>query len=113
MGLADFYNQNGCTDVESKIKALEKRMCKHPFNGMDRTKRLMLLEKEYCKMGSYHQEVKKTASKNDFKDAYAEMMENQESAYNQAGEIDPATMGRMALFNSVQFYGKEYYTPRR
>ena len=111
MGLADFYNQNGCSDIPSKIKALEKRMCQHPFNGMDKKKRLMLLEKEYCKMGSYHQEVNSAANASNFKDIYDQMLTNTESSYNKV-EITPEEMRAQSINDAMQIYGREYYSPR-
>jgi hypothetical protein len=117
MGLADFYHQNGCTDIESKITALEKRLKQHPWVNMDRKKRLMMLEKEYCKLGAYHQKVaQEKPSKNKYADIYAQMQNNQNSAYNKYKDLPPEQIQQMQAQEMIrsrfQFYGKEYYTPR-
>lgn len=64
-------------------------------------------------MGSYHNEVKQEASKDDFKNIYDSMLNNKESAYNNTKELTPQEMLRGGMLGGVQFYGKEYYSPRR
>ena len=63
-------------------------------------------------INNQRQIINGTASKNDFKDIYAQMLTDQNSSYNQI-QLTPEETARQSILGRVQFYGSEYYTPRR
>jgi nicotinamide mononucleotide adenylyltransferase len=73
--VSNFYSQHNANTIEEKIKVLEKQMQLFPDNHMEKSKRLMMLERKFNNIISYRPTP--TDTKKKWRDAYAQVEQSQ------------------------------------